>query len=125
MQNHVYLDDGGIIVIDTHGPQDEASIESMGHEIEALITEQRKLGKPALILDSLLDLGPVGPDGRKLVVQLAKTLDYDRAVMVGKGGLMRFGTNLMLRATGRSHNVRYYDNEQEARSWLKAYKPGA
>ena len=125
MQNHVYLDDSEIIVIDTHGPQDETSIEAMGHDIEMLITERRALGKPVLILDSLLDLGPVGPDGRKLVVQLAKTLDYDRAVMVGKGGLMRFGANLMLRATGRSHNVRYFDNAQQARAWLLAYKTGA
>jgi hypothetical protein len=119
--NSVKLDGLGIIVIDVVGDQTVESVEHMGHEINALITEQRKIGKSSLILDNLLQIGVVGPDARKKVVALAKELDFDRAVMVGKGGLMRFGTNLMLRATGRSHNVRYYDNEQEARSWLKAF----
>lgn len=118
MQNSVYLDQDGIIVIDTHGDQDEESVEQMGHDVENLITEQRKLGRPALIIDNLMDLGNVGPDARKLVVQLAGRLDYDRAVMIGKGGLMRFGTNLMLRATGKSYKIRFMENETEARKWL-------
>ncbi|HEX7963283.1 MAG TPA: hypothetical protein VF466_01695 [Candidatus Saccharimonadales bacterium] len=118
MQNKVYLDQDGIIVIDTHGDQDEESVEQMGHDVENLITEQRKLGRPALIIDNLMDLGNVGPDARKLVVQLAGRLDYDRAVMIGKGGLMRFGTNLMLRATGKSYKIRFMENETEARKWL-------
>ena len=118
MKNEVYLDTNGIIVIDTHGDQDQDSIQAMGQKIEALITERRTLGKPVLVLDNLLNLGNVGPEGRKLVVQLARDLDYDRGAMVGKGGLMRFGANLMLRATGRSSRVKYFDDIHEARSWL-------
>lgn len=116
--NSVTLDSQGIIVIQVVGDQDEQSVEQMGHEINALITEQRKIGKPCLILDDLLQMGAVGPKARKKVVALAKELDYDRAVMVGKGGLMRFGTNLMLRATGRSSRVKYMENSAEARRWL-------
>jgi hypothetical protein len=90
----------------------------MGQEINTLVTEQRKLGRPCLILDDLQQIGAVGPEARKKVVDLARDLDYDRAVMIGKGGLMRFGTNLMLRATGRSSRVKYMENEVEARRWL-------
>jgi hypothetical protein len=118
MQNKVYLDDG-IIVIEVIGDQDEESVEHMGQEIDALITGQRKLGRPALLLDNLLKIGAVDSDTRKLVVQLAKRLDYDRAAMLGKGGIMRFGTNLMLRATRQSYKLRYFESADDAKSWLR------
>ncbi|HKU18434.1 MAG TPA: STAS/SEC14 domain-containing protein [Candidatus Saccharimonadales bacterium] len=118
MQNKVYLNDKGIIVIEVMSDQDESSVEQMGYKINTLITEQRRLGKPSLLLDNVLSIGAVGPEARKLVVQLAKTLDYDRAALVGKGGLMRFGTTLMLRATGRSNKVRYFEDINQAQNWL-------
>ncbi len=118
MQNKVYLDKDGIIVIQVVGDQDEASVEAMSREVDTLITERRKLGKPSLVLDNILQMGTVGADARKLVVQLAKTLDYDRLAMLGKTGLMHFGTSLMLHATGRAYKVHYFTNEDAARAWL-------
>jgi len=118
MQNKVYLDKDNIINIEVVGDQTVESVTEMGRQIEGLITEQRKVGKPSLILDNLLAMGDVGPEARQLVVDLAKRLDYDRTAMVGKGGLMKFGTNLMLRATGRSYRAKYFENLAEARSWL-------
>jgi hypothetical protein len=117
--NHVFLNGEEIIEIVTEGSQTVASIEHMGREVDNLITEQKASGKPALILDNLLQLGPVEADGRKLVVELAKQLDYDRAAMLGKGGIMRLGTNLMLRAVGKSYKLRYFDDRAKAVAWLK------
>ena len=106
-------------MIEVVGDQTVETVEQMGHKIEGLITDRRTLGKPCLILDNLLSMGVVGSDARKKVVDLARGLDYDRAAMVGRAGIMmRLGTNLMLRATGRSYHARYFENEQEARSWL-------
>jgi hypothetical protein len=118
MQNKVYLDSGGIINIEVIGDQTPDSVMQMGVRIEGLITEQRKIGKASLILDNLLAVGNVGPEARQMVVDLAKRLDYDRAAMVGKGGIMKFGTNLMLRATGRSYRAKYFESVEEARRWL-------
>ncbi|HSX29781.1 MAG TPA: STAS/SEC14 domain-containing protein [Candidatus Saccharimonadales bacterium] len=118
LQNKVILNEDGIIEIVTSGPQTATSIELMGREVDALITSQRATGKPALILDNLLGLGAVGADGRNLVVELAKRLDYDRAAMLGKGLIMRFGTNLMLRAVGQSYRVRYFEDRDAATAWL-------
>lgn len=118
MQNKVYLDPEEIIVIEVIGDQDVASVDAMGAQVAALLTERRTAGKPCLVLDNLLRMGAVGPEARSRVVELAKEFDYDKAAMVGKGGLMRFGTNLMLRASGRAGRVHYFDDEQQARQWL-------
>ncbi|HLZ14643.1 MAG TPA: STAS/SEC14 domain-containing protein [Candidatus Saccharimonadales bacterium] len=120
MQNKVYLDDQGIIVIEVIGDQTEESVEHMGQEANQLITEQRKLGKRTVILDNILQMGSVGPEARKLVVELGKRLDYDKAALLGKGGIMRLGTTLMLHATRQTSKLKYFDDEQEARTWLLA-----
>lgn len=118
MQNKVYLDDAGIINIEVTGGQTSETVAQMGKRINGLITEQRAVGKPSLVLDNLLAMGAVGPEARQAVVDLAKRLDYDRAAMVGKGGIMKFGANLMLRATGRSYRIKYFESIEEARRWL-------
>lgn len=118
--NKVYLDDQQIIVIEVVGDQDVTSVEQMGRHTDTLITELRSTGKPALVLDNLLQMGNVGTEARNLVVELGRQLDYDKLAMLGKGGLMRFGTNLMLRATGRYSKAHYFDDETAARKWLKS-----
>ena len=119
MGNRVFLTNDNTIQIDVVGNQNRASVELMGREISTLITQLRGSGKPCLILDNLLEMGAVDPEARRLVVELSKRLDFDRAVMVGRGGLMRFGTNLMLRATGRADKIRFFEDYEEARKWLQ------
>lgn len=120
MGNKVYVNDDEIIEIEVIGDQNAASVELMGRQADALITQMKAVGKPCLILDNLLQIGKVGPEARHMVVDLAKRLDYDRAAMLGQGGLMSFGANLMLRATGKTYKVRYFDNREEAIKWLKS-----
>jgi len=105
------------------GAQNATSIETMGREADALVTQMKAVGKPCLILDNLLQIGPVDAQGRKLVVDLAKRIDYDRAAMLGKGGVMRLGANLMLRAVGQAYRTRYFDDRDQAIKWLKEKLP--
>lgn len=123
MSNRVFLINDSIIQIDVVGNQNRASVELMGRQISTLITQMRAAGKPCLVLDNLLEMGAVDPEARRLVVELGKRLDFDRAVMVGKGGLMRFGTNLMLRATGRADKIRFFEDRDEAVRWLTEETP--
>ncbi len=118
MANHVYLNKDNIIEIEVIGDQNMASVELMGRQIDTIITQLKAVGKPCLLLDNLLQIGKVDADGRKLVVELAKRLDFDRAAMLGQGGIMSFGTNLMLRATGRGYKLRFFTNRDEAVKWL-------
>lgn len=107
-------------MIEVVGDQTSMSVELMGRQTDLLLTELKTVGKPGLILDDLLQIGNVGADARKLVVALGERLDYDKLAMVGKGGVMKLGANLMLRATGRSYKLRYFDDRQKAISWLQA-----
>lgn len=119
MANKVYLNPENIIVIEVVGDQDVASVEAMGRQADALLTELKGVGKRGLVLDDLTQMGKVGSDARKVVVELSKTLDYDRLAMLGKGGgAMKLGTNLMLRASGRAYKLRYFDDRQAAVDWL-------
>jgi hypothetical protein len=123
MSNRVFLNADTIIEIHVVGDQNAASVELMGREVDTLLTQLKAAGKPGLVLDDLLEIGKVDPDGRKLVVELGKRLDYDRLAMLGKGGLLRVGANLMLRATGRWYKARYFDDRDQAMQWLKEKAP--
>lgn len=117
--NKVFLRDDGIIEILVVGDQNAASIEMMGRQVSVLLTKQRAQGKACMVLDDLLQMGDVNPEGRKLVVDLGKRLDFDKLAMVGKGGLLRIATNLMLHATGRADRMRYFEDRGVALNWLK------
>ena len=121
MANRVFMNEDEIVEIIVDGDQTVESVEAMGRQAERLITERRSLGKRCLVLDNLLQIGTVGPDARKAVVRLSEQIDYDRLALLGKGGIMRFGTSLMLRASGRSYHMRYFDDRQQATEWLMAY----
>ena len=119
-ENKVYLDNNGLIVIEVIGDQNVQSVEAMGQAVAVLIESRRKQGKPALLLDNLLHMGKVDTEARKKVVELSKTLNYDKTAMLGKGGLMRFGTRLMLQAAGKADKIRYFDDANEATYWLQS-----
>jgi UDP-N-acetylmuramyl pentapeptide synthase len=116
--NKVYLDENGIIEIEVVGDQTAASVHAMGEEIQALILKLEQASKPVLLLDNLKRMGDTTPEARSEVGRLAKTLRFDRGAMVGDGSvMMRSGTNLMLRAIGRS-NLRYFASRDAALMWL-------
>ena len=118
MINKVYIDSDGLLQILVVGDQTAASVQEMGDKLRFCIQQLRQEGRPVLILDNLLQMGATPSAVRREVAHLAKTLDFDRAVMVGGGSAaMRLGTNLMLRAVGRS-NTRYFASLESARVWL-------
>lgn len=116
--NKVILSKTGIIEIHVVGDQTAESVQAMGRAAEKLVLQQRKAKKPVLILDVLLHMGVVPPEGRKAVVQYGKTLDYDRLAMLGSGSVLRLGSNLLLQAVGKGSKVKYFDDLQKATDWL-------
>jgi UDP-N-acetylmuramyl pentapeptide synthase len=118
MSNKVSLNDAGFIEIQVVGDQTAESVAAMGRQIIVLATQLRADGRPVLIYDDLTRLGMTTSEARREVGRLARTLDYDRLVMVGSSGtVMRHGTNLMLRAIGRP-DARYFASRDAAYIWL-------
>jgi hypothetical protein len=124
MSNRVFLNEDNLIEIEVIGNQNVASVELMGRQLDTLISQLKAAGKSPLVLDNLLQMGTVNPEARRLVVELGKRLAFDRCAMVGQGGILRFGANLMLRATGRADRIRFFTDRDEALRWLTE-KPAA
>lgn len=123
MVNKVFINKSDIVECQVIGNQTVQSVEKMGQEIKSSLLELKTLHKPLLLLDDIRRMGEVPPGARNVVISLGKTLTYDRLAMVGNGGLLRFGANLLLRAMGRSRKVRYFTDYDVAVSWLKIEKP--
>jgi hypothetical protein len=117
--NRVFINEHDLIEIVVDGDQTVKSVQAMADKALQLASEQRKVGKRPLILDNLLHMGTVPPEARKRVVELAKSMEYDKLAMVGKGTVLRLGTNLMLQATGKGSRVKYFENYDKAVLWLK------
>ena len=118
--NRVFINEHDLVEIIVSGDQTVNSVQTMADKAQQLGMRQRQAGKGALVLDNLLGMGNVPPKARQRVVELAKTMDYDKLAMVGKGTVLRLGTNLMLQATGKGQRVRYFEDYDKAVEWLKA-----
>jgi hypothetical protein len=123
MENKVFVNNDGLLVIETVGSQTEASVNAMGDQARELIAGLQAEHKAVLVLDDITQLGAVPPAARKVVISLGKTLLYDRLAMLGKkNGIIRIGANLLLGAMGKGDKARYFDDPNEARAWLLQYK---
>jgi hypothetical protein len=120
--NKVYIDSHGILQILVVGDQTADSVREMGEKVDLYIRQLCEQHKPVVILDNLTHMGRTTSEARREVARLARTLYFERGAMVGDGSpLMRYGTNLMLKAIGRS-NLRYFGNLESAQKWLLAKK---
>lgn len=121
-KNHVFINEYNVVECQTNGDQTATSVVVMGDQISALLQELKSQQKPQLLLDNIINLGNVTPDGRQAVISLAKSLAYDRAAMLGKPGIIRFSANLIIRASGRGKKLKYFSDREEAILWLLEYK---
>lgn len=119
-QNKVFVTKQGIVEIQVCGDQTIDSVQRMGQEALGLCRQQRQDGQRALILDNLFDMGTVPTAARRRVVELVKSTEYDKLAMVGSSRMLRLGANLMLRASGRGSQVRYFESYVSAEQWLLA-----
>ena len=119
MANKVFIDKDDVVVCQVVGSQTNQSVEKKGGEIDASLAQLKGQHMPLLLLDDIRQMGDVPPGARTIVITLGKTLPYDRLAMLGRGGVLRFGANLLLRAMGRSRKVRYFTDYNIALEWLK------
>ena len=118
--NKVFVNNHGLIEIVVDGDQTVTSVSLMADKAQQLVVRHREDGKPALILDNLLQIGAVSPDARKIVVERANKIEYDKLAMVGNGTALRLGANLLLQAIRKSKKVKYFEEYDQAVEWLKS-----
>jgi len=124
-QNRVFLNRYDVIEMHVVGDQTAESVRAIGDEAVRLADDCRRRGLPVLLSDNLLAMGTVPPEGRRVVVEYGKKAEFDRLAMVGKGALLRLGSNLLIQAIGKSDRLRYFEDELSAMHWLRAFAAGA
>ena len=118
LENRVHINALGLLEINVIGDQTEESVRAMGMAIDRCITKLHASNQPVLVLDDLKQMGKTDSAARAEVARLAKTLNFDRCAMMGDSSpMMRYGTNLMLLAIGRS-NVKFFASRDAALMWL-------
>jgi len=118
MANQVFTNNQGIIVCIVDGDQTVQSVNAMGNQIKEALDQAKRDGKHLLLIDDIRKIGKVPTDARNAVVEFEKSLNYKRLAMLGNGGVLRLGANLIIRASGRARKIRYFTNEQDAAAWL-------
>lgn len=120
MANQVFLNKNNIVEITVDGDQTVHSVHDMASSALVLCRELKGNNQRPLILDDLRTMGSVPPEGRKAVVDLIKSGEFDKLAMIGSNGLTKLGANLLLQATGKSSFVKYFDDRPKAVRWLLA-----
>lgn len=118
MANRVVIE-RDVVVCVVDGDQTISSIRAMGDDIANKLAELEKQHKPRLAIDDIRSIGKVPKEGQRQVVAFEKSLRYRKLAMVGKGGMLRMGANLLIRASGRNKKLRYFTDYEAALRWLK------
>jgi hypothetical protein len=121
-KNKVFINELDVIEAIVNGDQTPESINKMFDMADMLCEELRAAGKPVVTLDSLLLMGNVSVEGRKVVVERLKSMPYDRFAFLSKDRVVRLGANLILQATGQGGKVKFFDDYDQAINWLTELK---
>ena len=119
--NKVLLTDDDIIEIKVVGDQTHESVMAMGELVRGYLRELSSRHAAGLVLDDVTRMGITDIPARQAVSQLARTLPYKRAALLGTSNLlMRYGTRLLLKAIGMGGKIRYFEDREAAIRWLKS-----
>lgn len=108
----------GFIEIDSQGELNVEQTKALFDTFDREIADVRKAGKPVLLLVRLAKLGPSNAEARRLSGKRAREVDFDRAAVVASDSFSLALTKLITHAAGMHERLRFFDREQEARTWL-------
>ncbi len=118
MQNEVKLDKkAGVINVIDHGIQTKEKLVTTGNAIRNVSKELRSENLPVRILIDVRDMGEQTADSRSEVVNLFKTLDFDKTAAFGANIYIKYVINFILYVLNRS-KIKYFETENEAKEWL-------
>jgi hypothetical protein len=120
-KNKVFLNRDDIIEVKVIGNQTSDTIIDMAHQIDELLGELNAQNKLGLVLDDVSELGKTDTAARQALRDVARQLPYDKVAMFGNvNPIMRTGTTLLLQAIGMGQKIKYFEDRDQAISWLKS-----
>ncbi len=119
--NHVWLNDQGLIEVQVVGQQSADTVVAMGALIADLARQQRTNDQPVLVLDDLRRMALKQPtEVPKTVAAVARRIDFDKVAMLGSSsGLIKYSSNFIIQAIGKIETIKYFGDRAEAERWLK------
>lgn len=117
-QNSSYLGDDGLIYCFWAGDQSSQTVNKLRGELSSMTKKLRQQGKEVLILADITSLGKCSLASRYSGVSLLKSLDYDKAAIIGNYFLFRGIVEPVFLAAGQLFKMKLFDDLSEAKSWL-------
>lgn len=118
MTKDVFTNQAGIVEAHPTGELTEETVHHLAKRINEELATCRRDGRPAVVLDVLLQMTDISVPARQLMVEYFKDMDFDKLAILGTGTFYRLGANLVIQAVGKETAMEYFDDHDKAVKWL-------
>jgi hypothetical protein len=116
MTSQVYLDQEGIIHVESIGLQTEDEALKVRKKVMEL---GKKVPGKVRILNNLTRMSKATARSRKTTAESIKLPEIGKVASFGGSTFARVVASFVIKATGMEHKVKYFETEEEALKWLK------
>lgn len=95
-------------------------IEQNESELDQAIEKQRLLNKKVLILLDISTLDGHSAEARKSGVDWIHKSQFDKYAILGGSIYLKYLANFIIQATGKSDQMKHFDNKDDAVEWLRS-----
>jgi hypothetical protein len=100
------------------GNQSLKQLQSACNEIAELIQQLKKRNKKVLVLTDITKLESVNLKARLYAIEFVRSMDFDKVAIYGNNSLAQQMIKIIINASGKTFNMRYFFTEREAKDWL-------
>ena len=118
MMNSVYLDEKNIINHIYVGDQTVEMVASDINKVEGLVNSLRSQNKPVRLFLDISEIGKTTDAARRVSIDSAKKLKYDRVAVYGKSVFFKYLVKLVASQLLRFSTIEYFDSKEKAYEWL-------
>jgi hypothetical protein len=119
MAHEISMGDDGVLRMDLIGDMDREGMEAYINDLAPFL-EAATEAEPLLILTDSSRSGKLSSGARKLSVETNRDPRMGKTAVIGESRrYFRVMASFILKATGRD-NIRFFDSEEEALTWLKS-----
>lgn len=122
MPNRVEFDSNEFISLIYEGDQDESRLKQTIDESGKMMEQLKKDQKPVLVLVDLSHMGKLHTMARHIGEKSLRTQPFDRLAIFGWDIFTKYVVNLIIIASGKSDQAKFFNSRDEAINWLKEYK---
>lgn len=116
--NQIFINAKNLVEAKYQGDQTEEDIASTYKQQLVLADQIARKGLPRNFLIDVSSLGKTTADSRKRAVEYIDKLEVNKLAVFGGNTFNRHLVNLILRAIGKTHLMKYFSSREEAEKWL-------